>query len=421
MPRLEVAAEGNKPRTVSNALALRAWRWAKSLSPAALGWRSREPVVKHRQQLPVRIEHAVHVPHVPGAQGRRQYFGAAVIAVPPARQTGVVGDVTGRLFHVGHEPASFEHLCEQVGRLFAGEVDPAELGDRIVAVLEENPIVELLGPGQAYRGIDAVVAAHVQVAHELVQEQPAQALGRAGITGEQRPLYDFGQVDEREDRSLEVREVAAEDVRLLGGPSLLGVRDVDRRSELMRGASLRGGLAPVGDAQPPSGPRRQAPTKAMARPSGPGDGAVLTGGSTRSGAVHHRRRRHHSSEQHVGRLAGHLGRALVGQDLAQLAQEVDELLDVADEVPGRDDRAPQVRPDLGRRQQFAQLLAPGPAVGQGGEARRRAPWSRAGPRLLVCRQLPGHGLNGVPPLLGPPRGPLGGPGAPPATALGPRR
>ena len=57
-------------------------------------------------------------------------------------------------------------------------MDPAQLGYRVVAVLVENTVVKLLGPGQAHGGIHAVVAAHVQVTHELVEEQPAQAFGR---------------------------------------------------------------------------------------------------------------------------------------------------------------------------------------------------------------------------------------------------
>jgi len=72
-----------------------------------------------------------------------------------------------------------------------------------------------------------VVPAYFEVAHELVEEQAAQALGGAGIAGEQRALYDLRQVDERKYRSVEVREVPAEDVGLLGGPGFLGVRDVD--------------------------------------------------------------------------------------------------------------------------------------------------------------------------------------------------
>ena len=73
-------------------------------------------------------------------------------------------------------------------------MDPAELGHRIVAVLEKDALVELLRSGQADGGVDAVVPAHVQVADELVEEQPPQALGRAGVTGEQRPFTTSGRL-----------------------------------------------------------------------------------------------------------------------------------------------------------------------------------------------------------------------------------
>ena len=56
----------------------------------------------------------------------------------------------------------------------------AELGDGVVAVLEEHPVVELLGPPQADGGVDGEVAGDVEVADELVEEQPAQALRASG-------------------------------------------------------------------------------------------------------------------------------------------------------------------------------------------------------------------------------------------------
>ena len=60
------------------------------------------------------------------------------------------------------------------------------------------------------------VAGDVEVADELVEEQPAQALGRAGVAGEQGALDDLGQVDQGEDRLVEVGDVAPEDVLLVG-------------------------------------------------------------------------------------------------------------------------------------------------------------------------------------------------------------
>ena len=54
----------------------------------------------------------------------------------------------------------------------------SELGDRVVAVLEEHPVVELLGPPQPDGRVDGEIAGEVEVADELVQEEAPQALGR---------------------------------------------------------------------------------------------------------------------------------------------------------------------------------------------------------------------------------------------------
>ena len=102
-------------------------------------------------------------------------------------------------------------------------MDAAELGDGVVAVLDEDPVVELLGPGQPDGGVDAVVARDVEVADELVEEQPAQALGRAGVPGEKGTFDDLGQVDQGEDRPVEVGDVATEDLGLVVRPLLRGV------------------------------------------------------------------------------------------------------------------------------------------------------------------------------------------------------
>ena len=77
------------------------------------------------------------------------------VAAPDA---GVIRDVAGRLLEVRHEPAPLEHLGEQVGGLLASQVDPAQLGHRVVPVLEEDPVVELLGSPEADGGVDGLVA-----------------------------------------------------------------------------------------------------------------------------------------------------------------------------------------------------------------------------------------------------------------------
>ena len=155
--------------------------------------------------------------------GRVEDLGRAVVAVLAVGQALVVRDVTGRLLQVGHEAAPLEHLGQHVRGLLAGEVDAAELGHRIVAVLDEDPLVELLGPGQPDRGVEGGVAGDVEVAHELVEEESAQALGRARVAGEERSLDDFGQVDQGEHRLVEVGDVAPEDRRLVRAEALFGV------------------------------------------------------------------------------------------------------------------------------------------------------------------------------------------------------
>ena len=188
-----------------------------------------EEVLHPRQQLGVGVEDAIHVADVAGAEARHQHVGVAVVAVA-APDAGVVGDVAGGLLEVGHEPAPLEHLGEQVGGLLARQVDAAELGDRVVAVLEEHPVVELLGPTQAHGGVDGGVAADVELVDELVEEQPAQALGRPRVAGEQGPLDDLGQVDQGEHRAVEVREVPAQDVGLVLGEVLGDVDGHGRRA-----------------------------------------------------------------------------------------------------------------------------------------------------------------------------------------------
>ena len=148
----------------------------------------------------VGVEHAVHLADVARPEPAGHHGRIAEVAIAPA-EPGVVGDVAGALLEVAHQPAPLEHLGEDVRRLLARQVNAAELGDGVVAVLEEHPLVELLGALEADGGVDAVVAGDVEVADELVEEQAAQALRAAAVAGEQRPLDDLGQVDEGEHRA----------------------------------------------------------------------------------------------------------------------------------------------------------------------------------------------------------------------------
>ena len=83
----------------------------------------------------------------------------------------------------------------------------AELRDGVVAVLEEHAFVELFGAPQADGRVDREIAGEIEIADELVEEQPAQALVGTRVPREQRALHDLRQIDEREDRTVEVREI----------------------------------------------------------------------------------------------------------------------------------------------------------------------------------------------------------------------
>ena len=74
-----------------------------------------------------------------------------------------------------------EDLREDVGRLLAREVHAAELRDGVVAVFEEDPLVERFGALEADGGVDGEIAGEVEVGDELVEEQAAQALRAARV------------------------------------------------------------------------------------------------------------------------------------------------------------------------------------------------------------------------------------------------
>ena len=172
------------------------------------------------QKLTIGLEHSVHVAHVAARQRRLPDLGVAVVAVAAA-DPGQVVDVPGGLLQIRHHTPPLQHLGHDVGGLLTGKVDAAQLGHRVVSVLEENPVVQLLGPLQSDGGVNGHIAADVQLSDELVQEQPAQRFRRPAVAGEQRTLDYFRQVHKGEYRLVQVGEIPAEDVLFLGG-ELLG-------------------------------------------------------------------------------------------------------------------------------------------------------------------------------------------------------
>ena len=179
--------------------------------------------------LAVGVEHAVHVADVPRAEAAGEHRWVAEEAVAPPEAV-VVGDVARALLEVAHQAAPLEDLGEDVRCLLAGQVHAAELGDGVVAVLDEHLLVEVLGALHADGGVDRVVARHVEVADELVEEQPAQALRAAAVAGEQRPLDHLGQVDQGEHGPVEVGEVPAQHVGFGGAVVLRHVQRHERPS-----------------------------------------------------------------------------------------------------------------------------------------------------------------------------------------------
>ena len=101
----------------------------------------------------------------------------------------------------------------------------AELCDRIIPVLEEHLVVQAFCLVEAYRSIDRAVSAHVEVLHELVEEEPPQRLWAPAVSGKQCALHDFRKVDEGENGAVEVREIRPQDGRFLFCENLW---DVDR-------------------------------------------------------------------------------------------------------------------------------------------------------------------------------------------------
>ena len=124
----------------------------------------------------VGVEHPVHLADVARAESRLEDVVVAVEAVVSVVEAPVVAEVARRLLEVTHEATPLEDLGQDVARLLAGQVHSAELGDRVVAVLVEDPLVEVVGAVQSDGGVDRRVTGQVEVADELVEEESSQAL-----------------------------------------------------------------------------------------------------------------------------------------------------------------------------------------------------------------------------------------------------
>jgi hypothetical protein len=84
-------------------------------------------------------------------------------------------------------------------------VGAADLGDRVVAVTDEDALVELRRAGTLL-GVEGA-AGGGRVGDELVEVEAADRPGIARIAGKKRPFDGLGQVDEGEHRPLQVGEV----------------------------------------------------------------------------------------------------------------------------------------------------------------------------------------------------------------------
>src|SRR5204863_3012290 len=122
-----------------------------------------------------------------------------------------------RLLEIGGEPRALQDLREDVRRPLARDVRAAELRDRVVAVTEEDALVELRR-ALALRALNGRNLRHRVC--ELVEEEPPKRPLVPGVAGEERALDGLREVDEPEDRPVEVREVRREALALLAGEGL---------------------------------------------------------------------------------------------------------------------------------------------------------------------------------------------------------
>src|SRR6185437_8007418 len=99
----------------------------------------------------------------------------------------------GGLLEVGGETRALENLRQEVRRPLARDVRAAELRDRVVAVAEEDALVQI-GCALALASLDRGHLGHR--GGELVEEEAAQRPRIPRVAREQRALDRFREIDE---------------------------------------------------------------------------------------------------------------------------------------------------------------------------------------------------------------------------------
>src|SRR5205807_8013592 len=128
------------------------------------------------------------------------------------------GDIASRLFEVGTQAWPLQHLGHDVRRPLARDVGAAELCDGVVAVGDQHPLVEL-GRAPAFLPVDYRPAIAEPVG-ELIEEKTTERARVARVAGKQRSLDGLGEIQQREDRAIEAREVRRETLTPRFGESL---------------------------------------------------------------------------------------------------------------------------------------------------------------------------------------------------------
>ncbi len=271
----EREAAGSRPRQRVERLGAGRLAVHEVAVSSLLGKPFRDPGLHLWQQRAVGVEDAVHLADEAGTMRRLEDLGWAVVAVLPVVEPLVVRDVARGLLEVGHQPAPLEDLCQNVRRLLARKMNPAELRDRIVAIFDEDLLVELLGARQPDRRVDRRVTRDVEVTDELVEEEAAQAFGRTRVAGEECPLDHLREVDQGKHRLVQVRHIAAEDGLLVRGEALFGVREHGRPT-LERGCCAQedGPMGQAPGTPPATTPRSRRLTASRAAAPTVASGAV---------------------------------------------------------------------------------------------------------------------------------------------------